>query len=333
MVLTDSGAALCTMPAVGKLGGAAGPTVSILGGVHGDEIEGVLALRGVVSRLTAAGVPPLRGTLRWIAPAHPAAWVAGTRACPADGLNLARVFPGDPAGRPTERLAAYITTELIAGSDLLIDLHSGGREFDMPLLCGFHSAGSLAERSAAAAAAFGAPITWLHPRASAGRSLSAAEDLAIPSIYVEGHGGGQLRRGDLQGYVDGVLRILAQLGMIDDAPAADQTLTVSGDGDTDAGIVARSDGYLVSNREAGALVKAGEVIATIVDDELRRQAEVHAPVDGVIMLMRRRAKVVVGDTLAIVAAHGGEVAASSDSGGAGVTVAAGPSARVRVVDT
>lgn len=308
IVVKDSGTPACTVPVVRQLGGADGPVVSILGGVHGDEIEGVIALRGVVSRLAAAGAAPLRGTLRWAAPAHPAAWAAGTRACPADGLNLARVFPGDPAGRPTERVAAHLTAELIAGSDLLIDLHSGGREFDMPLLCGFHCAGPLAPRSAAAAAAFAAPITWLHPLASRGRSLSAAAELAIPSIYVEGHGGGQLRQRDLQGYVDGVLRVLAQLGMIDDAPAADQTLTVSGDGDTDAGIVAGTSGYLVTKRDTGALVKAGEVIATIVDDDMRPRAKVHAPADGVIMLLRRRARVAAGDTLAIVASYDGEAA-------------------------
>lgn len=309
--MTGSTPSTCTAPGVNRIHGGDGPTVSILGGVHGDELEGVLALRAVVARLTAPGAAPLRGTLRWMAPAHPAAWAADTRACPVDGLNLARVFPGDRTGRPTEQVAAHITAELIAGSDLLIDLHSAGRQFDMPLLCGFHSTGPLAQRAESAAAGFAAPFTWLHPGASQGRSLSAASELGVPSIYVEGHGGGQLRQTDLDGYVGGVLRVLARLDMIDEAPPAGQSTVVTGDGNTDAGIVAGVGGYFVAHRDAGDVVGARELVATVVDEDLRVRAEVRAPDDGVIMLVRRNARVVAGDTVAIVASPGGSPGATS----------------------
>lgn len=302
---------VCALPSVNRFSGGDGPTVSILGGVHGDEIEGVLALRAVVARLATPGAAPLRGTLRWIAPAHPAAWAADTRACPVDGLNLARVFPGDRAGRPTEQVAAHITFELIAGSDLLIDLHSAGRQLDMALLCGFHSTGPLAPQAEAAAAAFAAPFTWLHPDSSQGRSLSAASELGIPSIYVEGHGGGQLRQTDLDAYVGGVLRVLAHLGLIDEGPVPEQSTVVTGDGNTDEGIVANFDGYFVSRRETGEVLRAGDVIGTVVNEDLQPLGEACAPGDGVLMLVRRNARVVAGDTLAIVAAVGGSVDATA----------------------
>src|SRR5699024_8030968 len=147
--------------------------------------------------------------------AHPAAWAADSRESPSDGLNLARVFPGDPDGRPTERVAAVLTERLITGSDLVIDLHSAGKGFDMPLLAGYHAgAGPVCERSGAAARVFGAPFLWQHPERSRGRSLSVASDLGIPSFYVEGRGGGQVRRADLTCYVEGVLRVMQHLGMI-----------------------------------------------------------------------------------------------------------------------
>ncbi|MDW5598779.1 succinylglutamate desuccinylase/aspartoacylase family protein, partial [Conexibacter stalactiti] len=53
---------------VDELRGADGPTVALLGGVHGDEPEGVLAVRRVVAELRAGG---LRGTLRALAVANP----------------------------------------------------------------------------------------------------------------------------------------------------------------------------------------------------------------------------------------------------------------------
>ncbi len=290
------------LPAVTRIAGAAGgPTLALLGGVHGDELEGVLAVRMVADRL--AGLP-FRGTVVWAAPAHPAAWAADSRVGPTDGANLARVFPGDPDGGPTERVAAHLTTELITGADLLIDLHSAGRGFDMPLLAGYHSTGRLAASAEAAARAFAAPLLWQHPNGSLGRSLSAAEALGVPSLYVEGRGGGRLRQRDLDGYVHGVLRVLVHLGLMRpgdvDVPPAGSMTVVAGDGNTDEGITSPAGGFFVAAVEAGDRIAAGESIGTVVDPAGRELATVAAPTGGVMMLLRRGARVRAGDTLAIV---------------------------------
>ena len=44
---------------------------------------------------------------------------------------------------------------------------------------------------------FGAPLGWQHAVMNPGRSLSAALDLGIPAIYVEGGGGGALARAEV----------------------------------------------------------------------------------------------------------------------------------------
>ena len=75
-----------------------GPTIAILGGVHGDEFEGVLAARQIRNILQQTLI---RGTVKFAAPAHPVAWNASTRTSPTDELNLARVFPGNALGKPT----------------------------------------------------------------------------------------------------------------------------------------------------------------------------------------------------------------------------------------
>jgi|HigsolmetaAR206D_1030411.scaffolds.fasta_scaffold01414_5 predicted deacylase len=298
--MTDALPGTTGLPDVVEVTGrSSGPTVAILGGVHGDELEGVLAARRVARLLDPAG---LAGVVRIAAPAHPAAWQAVTRSSPLDGQNLARVFPGADDGTPTERVAAFLTSRLIAGADLLIDLHSAGEGFDMPLLVGYHAGdGPVCARSAAAAAAFGAPFLWQHPVLAPGRSLSAAAAHGVPSIYVEGHGGGQVRRRDLDCYVDGVLRVLHHLGMTAAAPAASASVVVRGDGDTDGGIVAAAGGYLVTAVEVGEQVAAGDPLGEIVDGYGTPLATVSSPHDGVVMLLRRRARVAPGDTVAIVA--------------------------------
>ncbi|HET8591681.1 MAG TPA: M14 family metallopeptidase [Nakamurella sp.] len=303
------------LPQITRLAGrTAGPTLALLGGVHGDETEGVLAARTVADRLADR---QFRGTLVWAAPAHPAAWAADSRIGPADGANLARVFPGRADGSPTEQVAAHLTAGLIAGADLLIDLHSAGRGFDMPLLAGYHSAGPLCGRAEAAARAFAAPLLWQHPGGSSGRSLSAASAMGIPSLYVEGRGGGRVRQRDLDCYVNGVLRVLVHLGMLDpdqvDLPAPDPVTVVAGDGNTDEGITAPAAGFFVTATEAGAAIGAGATIGTVVDVDGRALARITAPVDGVVMLLRRSARVQQGDTLAIV----GEIAAHPAGSGTG----------------
>ena len=44
---------------------------------------------------------------------------------PDDGKNLNRCFPGDPAGTLADRLAYDAFTQLISGSDALVDAHTG----------------------------------------------------------------------------------------------------------------------------------------------------------------------------------------------------------------
>jgi len=278
-----------------------GPTVALLGGVHGDEYEGVIAARWLIGRLRSALV---RGTIRVAAPAHPAAWEATSRESPVDGKNLARVFPGNANGTATDVVAHELTERVLKGSDLLIDLHSAGTNFEMPYLCGFQDDGSgVAASSRHLADVFAADFTWRHAGEPApGRSLSAAFTLGIPAIYTEGGGGKSVRHGDLAGYTDGVLRVLHELSMVDAAPSrSSSTIRVLGDGNTDAGITAPAAGYLVSRLTGGEPCVAGQVLADIVDIDGRPVDEMRAPQAGYLMMRRRDARVNVGDTALIVA--------------------------------
>jgi uncharacterized protein len=99
-----------------------GPTVTITCGIHGDEGPwGALAVQRMLERPLA----DLRGRLRLVLAANPTAVAADARCSPLDQLDLNRSFPGSPAGSHTERLAAALA-DVVAGSDVLIDLHGGG---------------------------------------------------------------------------------------------------------------------------------------------------------------------------------------------------------------
>lgn len=279
-----------------------GPTVALLGGVHGDEYEGVIAVRWLVDHLRSTLIS---GTIRAVAPAHPTAWETTTRESPIDGKNLARVFPGSAHGSATEVVAYELTEQVIMGADLLIDLHSAGTNFEMPFLCGFQDdAGSVSQTSQHLAQVFGAEFTWRHVgKPAPGRSLSAAYDLNIPAIYTEGGGGRSVRYNELKGYTDGVRRVLHSLSMVQTAPQAVNTsMHVVGDGNTDAGIAALAAGYLVMHSETGEQCVQDQVLAEIVTEDGAVICRITAPQNGYLMMRRREARVNTGDTVLIFAA-------------------------------
>jgi predicted deacylase len=279
-------------------GSRPGPTAALLGGVHGDEDEGVLAVLSVLHELAGG---PLTGTVRAVARANPSAWAAASRTGPLDGGNLARCFPGNPKGGPTDAVAASITESVIDGADVLIDLHSAGRAYRMPLFCGFIRDAGDADGSRRAAVAFGAPLIWAHSGAPPGRSLSVAAEFGIPAVYAECGGGGGIRGDHLEAYCRGVLSVLAEFGFLpppDPAPAVAAARWVyDGGGDLDAGVLSRYDGFFVSSVTAGDTVAAGAEIGRLHGYDGALLETVTAPAAGMVMFLRQQARTRVGDVL------------------------------------
>ena len=104
-----------------------GPTVLVLGGNHGDEYQGQIAAMKLARELRPEGV---RGRIILIPSLNFPAARAATRLSPLDGLNMNRAFPGQPDGPVTSQIAHYLTTVLFPLSDVVIDIHSGGRSME-----------------------------------------------------------------------------------------------------------------------------------------------------------------------------------------------------------
>jgi predicted deacylase len=100
-----------------------GPTVVVLGGNHGDEYVGQVAPLKLARTLRPEQV---NGRVIVIPVLSPAASKAGTRLWP-NGVNFNRSFPGSPDGPANEQLAWFLSDTVFPMSDVVIDLHSGGR--------------------------------------------------------------------------------------------------------------------------------------------------------------------------------------------------------------
>src|SRR5262245_17569101 len=106
------------MPLLVAHGAEAGPTLLLTAGMHGVEVGGAEVVRQVLrERLDPAA---LRGTVVAAPILNPFAFRAAEMNTPEDELNLNRVFPGNPNGLLSHRLAATIMYELAMPADYLI---------------------------------------------------------------------------------------------------------------------------------------------------------------------------------------------------------------------
>ena len=288
------------LPFLYVIGATPGPTLLVLGAVHGDEYEGVETIPEVFHRIAP---DTLRGALLMVPICNIPAYEAVLRNSPIDGLNLARVFPGDPNGTITQRIAYWIAQKLIKPADFVIDLHSGGVTAEIPALIGFtHSNDALGRQSRAGALAFGAPVVWEHPPPMPpGRTLSAATDFGVPAIYTEAGGGGYARPSDVSCFTTGVINVMKHLDMLDGQPQL-QPIThhLSGDGNMDSVISTSAAGYFRSEVALLDDVSAGQRLGTVRDPFGEVMTEITTENAGVVIMLRRIHRVHVGDNLAHV---------------------------------
>ncbi len=290
------------LPVLIVRGAQDGPTIAVLGGVHGDEYEGPHAVRMLFSSLDPDS---LSGTFVGVPQANPPAFSAGTRTSPLDGLNLARVFPGSADGEPTERIAHHLSGSIIGRCDFLIDLHSSGTLWSMPTLVGYDARDNDAgRRSREAAMAVGASVVWGHPEIARGRTVTEAADREIPWLYAECPGGGWLHVDSAALYAQGVRNVMAHLGMLPGPVNARQPqFRLYGSGDVDSAATAGATGFLVRQVELLDRVREGDVLGTVSGLAGETLEEIRAGSDGVVVFMRAVPSTTAGDLVFMLASE------------------------------
>ena len=292
-----------SIPVLAARGAQPGKTLVATAGVHGDEYEGMEAIHRTFEALDPSS---MSGTFV-AAPVVtlPAYWMA-CRVNPLDGRNMARVFPGSTDGSASERLAARLLERVLRHASLYIDMHSAGRGSHWVTLCGYSDDGSQAPTARAAAHCYGAPVIWEHPHdpTATGRTLSATNDLGIPSLYTEAHGGGHARPEDVDCYTRGLANLLRFLD-IAELPAAGlpepyEPVEVRGWGNTDRALSALKSGLAWMQVQPGDRVRAGQQLAYIRDLEGRIIERIDSPQDAFVVGVRATPRVFAGDHLVVL---------------------------------
>ena len=301
-VQADLGTLTVDIPLILVNGSRSGPRVVITAGVHGGEFPPIDAAVRLADGLEPTEV---RGQVIICPVANPPAVYQGRlNISPVDGVNLNRVFPGDPAGGPTERLAAWLFTHLVDAADIYIDLHCGGIDQVLRDFVGYRLTGDpdLDKATAELAGSFGIEDVILGLTAEGGNSHAAAARRGISAVLVEVGQLGQRDEATALRRVDGLLKALRHVGVLDQdgsAPASIRTWVWS------AGVTTEATGlwYPEFSFDADVIgeVAEGELLGRIVDPTDGTEHTVHAPADGRIFYGMHGLTVAPGTELAALA--------------------------------
>lgn len=101
-----------------------GPTILLMGGVHGDETNGVAIVRDIIRKKYNK---PKRGTIICIPVFNVFGYLNQSREFP-DGRDLNRMFPGSANGSLASQFAYQFTKEIAPLVDYVLDFHTGGSD-------------------------------------------------------------------------------------------------------------------------------------------------------------------------------------------------------------
>jgi uncharacterized protein len=290
------------IPYLDVMGAAPGPRLTVVAGVHGTEYTSIEAVRifargldpaVIVGRITAVPVVNV-----------PAFWARSPFVVPADGKNLNRSFPGDPAGGYTEVYAHHVFETFIAGADYLLDLHAG----DLPeALEPFTLYEESPVESAARDLALAYGLDHVVRQSRGGRTVggstsAAAADAGIPAIIAESGQNGLVEREAVNRHLTGLANVVRHLGLLGGDPSP---VRPPAEHRGWHWIRTPVGGWWEPAVQVGTPVAEGDLVGTVSDLTGELLHEVRAPAAGVPLFLTT-SPAVLADGLLLGLAHGAD---------------------------
>lgn len=265
-----------------------GPVMLVLGGIHGDEINGVEIVRRSIemkfyNKLSCGSVIaiPLLNIYGFI---------NYSRDVP-DGKDVNRSFPGSSKGSLAARVANTLFKIILPHVTFGIDFHTGGSgTYNHPQIR--YTPGDA--RALELATAFGAPLTLSYKTIAKSLRKAATDHYNLPIIIFEG---GENRRYD--GYsieigLSGIRRVMQSQGMTEELPAAPESLHF----DKATWLRASRAGMFEWMKCSGNKIHKGEALGVITDPlGIRPTKRLYATHDGYIIGHNNSPVVNPGDAL------------------------------------
>jgi hypothetical protein len=259
--------------------------ISIVTGIHGDELEGQYVCFELQRRIEAE-----KDRLHGIVDIYPAMNPLGidsiTRGIPGFDLDMNRLFPGNQDGDMTEYLASGIVKD-VRGSDVCLDIHASNIFLtEIPQI----RINELNKKELVPLAMkTNVDFVWVH---GANTVLEATfahsmNSIGVPTLVVEMGVGMRITPAYGDQLVEGILNLMKELGMWSGRTVPVRTPIVSEDPDEVSYLNAPTSGMFVPKVKHWEKLKKGDLVGYIIDPlrgEIRN--EIVAPIDGILFTIR-----------------------------------------------
>lgn len=263
-----------------------GPTLLLMAGMHGDEINGVEIMRRIITKKlyeVKAGRVILMPVFNVFG------FINFSREVP-DGKDVNRSFPGNKNGSLASQFAYFMMDEVIPHIDYGIDFHTGGKQIN-----NYPQVRAMLDdpKNNELAQAFAAPLIINSPFRD--KSLRKEAGKLGKSILVYEAGESlKLRKPAIDEGLSGMKRVMKFLKMIDEAPAQSKnTITINKSSWTRASRA----GLHYAQARNGSFVEKGDVMGVISDPYGEYEKKIKASHDCYILSVNNNPVVNRGDAL------------------------------------
>ena len=281
-----------------------GPTVLVLGGNHGDEYQGQIAIMKLARELTPEKIT---GRIILIPSLNLPAARAATRLSPVDGMNMNRAFPGDAEGPVTSQIAHYLRTALFPISDVVIDIHSGGRSMEFVPCSHMHLVPDREQRAKmfAAMLAWGTEFCFIYADIAGTGLLPVEAENQGKLVITTELGGGECIPASVHRIAQsGLKNVLIHVGALKgrEQPRKASAIITQATNREDY-ILAPESGIFEIALDLGAKVKKGQIVGYIhhLERPDRAPEEIVAASSGYLITMRAPCLTQQGDCVAVIA--------------------------------
>jgi len=270
----------------------AGPVMLVLGGVHGDEINGIEIVRRAVKSQMFSNLN--KGSIIAIPVLNVFGFINFSRELP-DGKDVNRSFPGTNRGSLASRVANALSKNILPLVDFGIDFHTGGSSiYNYPQIRVLKSD----RKAIRMAKEFSPPYiikTGLIPKSL--RKECAKRN--IPMLVYEGGESLRLDEFAIQEGLRGLNRLMAAKGYTDQKFEKQNNIVFN----SSTWSRATKAGLFVSLVKPGTFVEKGNKLGKITDPYGHKEVIIKAKRSGFIYGQNNRPVVNVGDALFHIGYH------------------------------
>lgn len=261
------------IPVLVVRGTTPGPTLCLVAGVHGDELNGIEIVRKVFEDLTPREIS---GMLVGIPVANVHGLRRSSRYLP-DQRDLNRFFPGHPGGSSASRIANALFENVIERCDALVDFHTGSfQRTNLPQVRG--DLGNPRILEFAKGFSIGEIV---HSAGRAGTLRRAAADAGIPTVTFEAGEPLRFQAEEIDRGVAGLRGLLASMRMTKGAPPRRPHRIYY----RSRWLRVNDGGIFLTERKLGDAVQVGDPLGTVTDPVTNERSTVIAPFRGRIIGM------------------------------------------------